>query len=137
MRIQEQIKKDLTAAMKAKDESRKSALRVILGEFSRGDAKSLSDDEAVKVLRKLIKSEQETLARSKKPESDSSYLRIVSSYLPDMADDDEIRQWIEARIDFSKYKNKIQAMRDIMAHFGSRADGARVKAILALIGDSH
>ncbi len=130
MSIHEQIKKDLTTAMKAKDEERKSALRVILGEFARGDAKSLSDDEAVKILRKLVKSEQETLSRSGKSESDSAYLQIVSSYLPDIADDDEIRQWIVGNIDFSKYKNKMQAMRDIMAHFGSRADGARVKMIL-------
>lgn len=133
MSIQEQIKKDLTTAMKAKDEDRKSALRVILGEFARGDAKSLSDDEAVKILRKLIKSEQETLSRSGKSESDSAYLKIVSAYLPDMADDDEIRQWISGNIDFSKYKNKMQAMRDIMAYFGPRADGARVKAIMEAI----
>jgi uncharacterized protein YqeY len=133
MSIQEQIKKDLTAAMKAKDEDRKSALRIILGEFSRGDAKTLSDDAAVKILRKLIKSEQETLARSGKTEGDSVYIRIVSAYLPNLADDDEIRQWIAANIDFSTYKNKMQAMRDIMAHFGPRADGARVKAILESI----
>jgi hypothetical protein len=133
MSIHEQIKKDLTAAMKAKDENQKSTLRIILGEFARGDAKSLSDEEAVKILRKLIKSEQETLAMGKKPEGESQYLRIISAYLPDMAGDDEIRQWIGANIDFSTYKNKMQAMRDIMAHFGPRADGARVKAIIEAI----
>ena len=130
MSMHEQIKKDLTAAIKARDADKKNALRVILGEFNRGDAKSVSDDEAVKILRKLIKSEQESLERLNKNESDSAYLQIVSSYLPDMADDEEIRQWIAANIDFSAYKNKMQAMRDIMAHFGARADGARVKAIL-------
>ena len=133
MSIHEQIKKDLTTAMKAKDENRKSALRIILGEFARGDAKSLSDEEVVKILRKLIKSEQETLARAKKPEGESEYLRIVSAYLPDLADDDEIRKWITSNIDFASYKNKMQAMRDIMAHFGPRADGARVKAVLEAI----
>lgn len=130
MSMHEQIKKDLTAAIKARDADKKNALRVILGEFNRGDAKSVSDDEAVKILRKLIKSEQESLERLNKNESDSAYLQIVSSYLPDMAGDEEIRQWIAANIDFSAYKNKMQAMRDIMAHFGARADGARVKAIL-------
>jgi uncharacterized protein len=130
MSIHEQIKKDLTSAIKARDIDKKNALRVILGEFNRGDAKSVSDDDAVKILRKLIKSEQETLERQKKTESDSAYLKIVSSYLPDMAGDEEIRQWIVANIDFSSYKNKMQAMRDIMAHFGPRADGVRVKAIL-------
>jgi hypothetical protein len=47
-----------------------------------------------------------------------------------MATDDDIRGWIAQNIDFSKYKNKMQAMRDIMANFGSAADGNRVKEIL-------
>jgi uncharacterized protein len=133
MSIHEQIKRDLTAAIKARDIDKKNALRVVLGEFNRGDAKSVSDDDAVKILRKLIKSEQETLELQKKTASDSAYLKIASAYLPDMAGDEEIRQWIAANIDFSAYKNKMQAMRDIMAHFGPRADGARVKAILESI----
>ena len=42
MTIQQQIKTDLTGAMKAKDEEKKSTLRVIMGEFARSDAKELS-----------------------------------------------------------------------------------------------
>ena len=61
--IQEQIKKDLMGAMKARDEDKKSTLRVIMGEFARADAKELSDDEVIKVLKKLIKSEKETLTQ--------------------------------------------------------------------------
>jgi hypothetical protein len=41
-----------------------------------------------------------------------------------------LRQWIADNIDFSAYKNKMQAMKDIMGHFGSAADGSRVKEIL-------
>jgi hypothetical protein len=47
-----------------------------------------------------------------------------------MASDDDLSQWIAANIDFSKYKNKMQAMKDIMGHFGTAADGNRVKEIL-------
>jgi len=54
MTIQQQIKKDLMAAMKAKDEDKKSTLRVIMGEFARAEAKELSDDEVIKTLKKLI-----------------------------------------------------------------------------------
>ena len=35
-----------------------------------------------------------------------------------------------ANIDFSQYKNKMQAMGLIMQHFGAGADGNRVKAVL-------
>lgn len=130
MRIQEQIKQDLKQAMKEKDAEKKNTLRIIIGEFGRAEAKELSDDEVVKIVRKLIKSEQESLEQSGKSVSDSRYIQILESYLPQMASDDEIRQWIADNIDFSNYKNKMQAMRDIMAHFGASADGNQVKQIL-------
>ena len=129
MRIQEQIKQDLKQAMKDKNEEKKNTLRIVIGEFGRAEAKDLSDDEVVKIIKKLIKSEQESLAHAGKS-TDSRYIQILESYLPQMASDDEIRQWIADNIDFSNYKNKMQAMRDIMAHFGAGADGNQVKKIL-------
>ncbi|MDZ7832560.1 MAG: GatB/YqeY domain-containing protein [Desulfobacterales bacterium] len=134
MRIQEQIKQDLKQAMKDKDEEKKNTLRIIIGEFGRAEAKELSDDEVIKIVRKLIKSEQESLAQSGKSASDSRYIQILESYLPQMASDEEIRRWIAENLDFSNYKNKMQAMRDIMAHFGASADGNQVKQILQSIG---
>jgi len=129
MSLQEQIKKDLTAAMKAKDEETKSALRVILGELSRSDQKTISDDGVIKTLQKLAKGEKEVIEKQGGGK-DSAFLRIVESYLPKMATDEEIRAWIAANIDFSLYKNKMQAMGEIMKHFGAGADGNRVKAVL-------
>jgi uncharacterized protein YqeY len=124
-----QIKKDLAAAMKAKDDAKKNAIRVIVGEFGRQDKKELSDDEVLKVLKKLIKSEKEMLQQSGRG-NDSEFLRIVEGYLPQMVSDLEIADWIRDHIDFSQYKNKMQAMGPIMNHFGAAADGSRVKQIL-------
>jgi len=47
-----------------------------------------------------------------------------------MATEEDIREWITANIDFSQFKNKMQAMGMIMKHFGATADGNRVKEIL-------
>ena len=129
MTLQKKIKTDLSAAIKAKDENKKAALRVILGEFGRLDKKELSDDEAVKILKKLIKSEKEVLEQ-KGETGNSAFLEIVESYLPKMASDEEISAWIRQNIDFSQYKNKMQAMGVIMKHFGATADGNVVKDIL-------
>jgi len=129
MTLQEQIKKDLMQAMKAKDDEKKNTLRVVMGEFARAETKALSDDDVVKVLKKLAKSERETLEQSGQS-AGSRYIEILESYLPQMASDDELRQWIADNIDFTAYKNKMQAMKDIMGHFGSSADGSRVKEIL-------
>ena len=129
MNLQQQIKKDLSAAIKARDEHKKNTLRVVLGEFGRLDKKELSDDEAVKILKKLIKSEKEVLEQ-KGDTGNSAFIEIVESYLPKMASDEEISAWIRQNIDFSQYKNKMQAMGVIMKHFGATADGNVVKDIL-------
>jgi uncharacterized protein len=129
MNLQKKIKTDLSAAIKARDENKKDALRVILGEFGRLDKKELSDDEAVKILKKLIKSEKEVLEQKGDTEH-SAFIEIVESYLPKMAAEEEISAWIRQNIDFSQYKNKMQAMGVIMKHFGATADGNVVKEIL-------
>jgi uncharacterized protein YqeY len=129
MTIQQQIKKDLMNAMKAKDEDRKSTLRVIMGEFGRSNTKELEDDKVIKILKKLIKSEKETLEQQGVQES-SPFIDIIETYLPQMATEEEITTWITGNIDFSQFKSKMQAMGPIMKHFGARADGNEVKAIL-------
>jgi len=129
MTLQAQIKKDLMQAMKAKDEKKKNTLRIVMGEFARAATKEVPDDVVIKIIKKLIKSERETIEQSGQP-GDSGYIEILTSYLPQMATDDDIRQWITENIDFSTYKNKMQAMKDIMEHFGASADGSCVKNIL-------
>ncbi|WP_054030714.1 GatB/YqeY domain-containing protein [Desulfatitalea tepidiphila] len=129
MMLQEQIKKDLAAAMKAKDEEKKSILRVIMGEFGRQANKSLPDNEVVGIIKKLIKSEKEVLAQSGKAEA-NRFIEVAEAYLPKMADENDIKAWIAANVDFAQFKNKMQAMKPIMAHFGAAADGNLVKQIL-------
>ncbi|MHB8789414.1 MAG: GatB/YqeY domain-containing protein [Desulfobulbaceae bacterium] len=128
MGLQSSIHDDLKKAMKAKDEARISALRVMLGEFQRQGKKELDDGEVVAIIRKLIKAERETLDRT--GQATSPYLEIIESYQPRQAGEEEIQTWIAANIDFSQLKNKMQAMRPIMAHFGSAADGDTVKKVL-------
>ncbi len=129
MSIQKQIKQDLTAAMKAKEEKRKDALRVIIGEFGRSKKKELSNDEVSKILIKLMKSEKELL-EIKGDKTDSEFISVIENYLPKMASNEEITDWIKHNVDFSAYKNKMQAMGSIMKYFGATADGNVVKEIL-------
>jgi uncharacterized protein YqeY len=129
MNLQQQIKKDLSVAIKERDEDKKNTLRVVLGEFGRLDKKELSDDEVVKILKKLIKSEREVLEQ-KKETADSAFIGIVENYLPKMASEAQISSWIRENVEFSQFKNKMQAMGVIMKHFGATADGNVVKEIL-------
>lgn len=133
MRIQDRIKKDLAEAMKAKDDEKKNILRVIMGEFGRQAQKEVADAETIKIIKKLIKSEKEVLARSKAGET-NRFIDVAEGYLPHMATEEQIRAWIASNIDFSQFKNKMQAMKPIMQHFGDTADGNLVKKALQEIG---
>jgi uncharacterized protein YqeY len=130
MSLQEQIKKDLAAAMKAKDEDKKNALRVIMGEFGRQESKELSDALVIQIVKKLVKSEKEVLERSGEGDT-NAFIQACEAYLPRMTDEDEIKTWIANNVDFSQFNNKMQAMRPIMQHFGANADGNLVKKILS------
>ncbi len=133
MTSQERIKKDLIDAIKAKDVDKREALRVVLGEFDRQEKKELTDEEVSGVLRKLVKSERETLELKGMP--DSPFIRTIEAYLPNMVSDEEIATFIREHIDFSAFKNSMQAMGPIMKHFGETADGHAVKRILQSIDD--
>ena len=134
MTLQNKIKDDLKTAMKDRDEPQKEALRVVMGEMARLDKKQFADEEVIKILKKLIKSEKELLEKSGRGVT-SPFIDILETYLPRMAGEAEIRQWIVANVDFGNYKNKMQAMGTIMAHFGSSADGNMVKRVLQTISD--
>lgn len=123
MRLQKRILQDLHS--RDIDTKRREALRIVVGELQRERDKELSDEQVVKVLKKLAGYERELGERS-----DRDYLEVLESYLPQQASEEEIVSWIEGNIDFSRYKTPMQAMRDILAHFGPRADGNRVKDIL-------
>ena len=129
MTIQEKIKQDLTIAIKARDEETKNALRVAMGEFGRSDKKELSDDDVIKTLKKLIKSEKELL-QQKGEAGSSPFIDVLAGYLPQMAGEAAIIAWIKENVDFDQYKSKMQAMGPIMKHFGANADGNTVKDIL-------
>jgi len=128
MALQQKIQAELREAMKAKDKEKTGAIRILIGEFQRQPDKDLSDDQVVGIIKKLIKSERELLAASGGEES--GYIVVLESYLPQQASEEDIRSWIRENVDLAAMGNKMQAMRPIMAHFGSRADGNVVKKIL-------
>ena len=63
--ITDELKKQMPAAMQARDEIGKNVLGLALGEIQTGEARAnrpLTEVEAIAVVRKLLKSNEETLA---------------------------------------------------------------------------
>ena len=140
----DKLQADLKHAMKNRDEAGKLAIRQIMGEFPgltvpitlesgkksfRVKSKDeITDDDILGIVGKLVKAEK-TVLEAKKSEA-STYLNILETYLPPMATGDEIKAWIQANVDFSAYKSPMQAMGQIMKHYGQGADGKLVKEVL-------
>ena len=142
--LYDKLKKDLKKAMLQKDPEVRNTMRQIMAEFPKltvpltlesgkkstrlKKPEEISDDDILGIIKGLVKSEQTVLEL--KNEGASEYLEILQSYLPATASRDEIVAWIKANIDFSQYKNKMQAMGPVMKHFGKLADGKQVNQIL-------
>lgn len=140
----DKLKADLKHSMLNKDVAARGAIRQVMAEFPKltvpitleSGKKStrlktneeITDDDIVGIIQGLAKSERIVLEA--KNEESSDYLNILQLYLPQMVSREEIIAWMRDNIDFSEYKNKMQAMGSIMKHFGKQADGKMVNEIL-------
>jgi uncharacterized protein YqeY len=140
----DKLKADLKHSMLNKEVEARSAIRQIMAEFPKLTVpitlesgkkttrlktnEEITNDDIVGIIQGLVKSERVVL--EVKNEESSDYLNILQLYLPKMASREEVIAWIRDNLDFSEYKNKMQAMGSIMKHFGKQADGKMVSEIL-------
>lgn len=128
MNLQQTIRNDLTKYIKENNIKKKEAIKVVISEFQRGKIKYLNDNEVIKILKKLENSELELLKLTNTETSD--FLEVLRDYLPKEVSEDTIIEYIKNNIDFSQFKNKMQAMRPLTDHFGATVDGNKLKEIL-------
>lgn len=92
----EEIKKQVTLAMKSGDTVARDILRLALGEIQTAEARSnvaATEDEAIAALRKLIKSNEETLGLTTDAERSAALTReveVLSALLPKRLSVEEI-----------------------------------------------
>jgi len=148
--LHDKIRQDMKSAMINKDTAVRDTMRLIMGAFpnltvsitlesgkktTRVKApEEITDDDILNIIRKFSKSEKTVLELKK--ESTSDYLELLNLYLPQMATSREIEQWIKENIDLSKFNSPMQAMGNVMKHFGTLADGNQVKEVLKNMGSS-
>lgn len=107
MNFLERIQRDLTDAMRSKDELRLSVLRMVKTALKNKEIekrKPLEDAEALAVLRTLVKQRHESVeqfakgGRADLAEKESKEILFIEAYLPAAASDAEIDAAIEAAI---------------------------------------
>jgi uncharacterized protein len=133
--VTEQVRTDMTAAMKAGEKQRVIALRLVLSELQKA-SKEGSDDELA-VLRRERKRRLEAAlqfrdgGRPELADQEESEATIIESYLPAELDDSELDALIATAIEqtgASSPRDMGQVMKAVMASSGGRADGTRASA---------
>lgn len=108
--MREQFNEMLKTAMKAGDKRRVATLRMVQAALkdrdieARGLGKSVSDEDILALLQKLIKSRQESAdiyAKAGRPELETQEreeIAIISEFLPKQLSEDEVKAAIEAAV---------------------------------------
>lgn len=135
----EQIKADMTAAMKSGEVLRLSVLRMLVSEmnYKQIDAqRELTDEDVVVVLQKEAKKRREAIesyqkaGRTDQAEKEQEELEILQVYLPKMMGEEEIREEIKKIEEIKELNDFGQIMRIVAPKFKGRADGALVAKIV-------
>ena len=135
MSVIEQVRGDMTSAMKAGEKDRVGALRLVLSELQKAHKEGNGDDLAV--LRRERKRRLEAAeqfrggGRPELADREEAEARLIEGYLPTQLDDTELDAIVAAAIaetGASDPKDMGQVMKAVMAKAGGRADGKRASA---------
>jgi uncharacterized protein YqeY len=138
MGLSDQIQKDITSAMKARDEARLSTLRMVKSALKNREVEKmapLDDKESQQVLSTLIKQRKDSVeqftkgGRQEMADKESAEIVLIESYLPKAAGEAEIAAGVKAVIaemGSPTMKDMGTVMKNAMAKFaaqGMRVDG--------------
>jgi uncharacterized protein YqeY len=130
--VAEQVRADMTSAMKAGEKQRVGALRLVLSELQK--AAKEGDGDELAVLRRERKRRLEAASQFRdggRPEladSEESEAELIANYLPAELDDAELDAIIAAAIadtGAAAPADMGRVMKEVMARAGGRADGRR------------
>jgi len=141
MSMIEQIQKDITAAMKAREEQRLSTLRMVKSALKNREIEKmapLDDKESQQVLSTLIKQRKESIeqflkgGRKEMADKEAAEIVLIETYLPKAASEEQIVAGVKAVIaemGSPSMKDMGTVMKNVMARFSSggiRVDGKQV-----------
>ena len=141
MSLVEQIQKDITTAMKGREERRLSTLRMVKTALKNREIEKmapLDDKESQAVLSMLIKQRKESVeqftkgGRQEMADKEAAEIVLIESYLPKAAGETEVVAGVKvviAEMGAPTMKDMGTVMKNVMARFnaaGMRVDGKMV-----------
>jgi len=138
MPLVDQIQKDITAAMKAREEARLSTLRMVKTALKNREIEKmapLDDKEAQQVLGTLIKQRKDSIeqftkgGRQEMADKEAAEIKVIETYMPKAASEADIAASVKtviAEMGTPTMKDMGTVMKTAMAKFasqGMRVDG--------------
>ncbi len=145
MSIVEQITRDMTEAMKAREERRLSTLRMVKSALKNKEIDKrgpLTDPEALAVLSTLIKQRKDSIeqfttgGRQELADKEAAEIQLIEGYMPKAVGEEEIVSTVRAvmaEMGSPTIKDMGTVMKNTMAKFqqsGARVDGKQVSEIV-------
>lgn len=143
MTLPERINQDLTAAMKAQDAERLSALRMVKTALKNREIEKMSpldDAEATKVLQSLVKQRRDSIeqyTQGGRPElaaKEAAEITVIEAYLPAALDEATLARIVEetlSEIGAQSAKDMGRAMKAVMAKLtGQAVDGKIISQLV-------
>jgi len=145
MSISEKVQKDMTEAMRSRDERRLSALRMVKAALKNREIEKrgkLEGSEEMQVLNSLIKQRKDSVeqftkgGRQELADKEAAEIKLIESYLPQAVPESEIEAVVRtklAELGTPTLKDMGGVMKAVMAHFqtsGARVDGKLVSEIV-------
>lgn len=149
MALKQQIQSQLLEAMKAKDETRLSVLRMLKAsimkfEVEGGERKDATDDDVMKLIQKEIKSRRDSAEQFRKGGRDEmaaaeeKEIEVLMEYMPPQLSEEEVTAIVKEVIEETGAKSKQdlgRVMGALMPKVQGQADGALVSKIVnSLLG---
>jgi len=138
MALTDKIKDDFVDALKTKNVSKPSVLRMLksaLHNYQIAEKKELSDNDVIKIVQKEIKQRKDSIAtfetggRAELAEKEKKEIEILSKYMPQQLSGDELTKIVQAAIAETGASGPAdigKVIGRVMPQVAGRADGGQV-----------
>ncbi|MDA8108711.1 MAG: GatB/YqeY domain-containing protein [Betaproteobacteria bacterium] len=142
MALKERINEDMKAALRAREQARLSAIRLLLAALKQKEVDeriALADADVIGVIEKMIKQRRESIAQYDKAgrtdlaQAEQFEIGVLSAYLPQQMPEAEVARAVEAAIaeaGAAGMKDMGKVMAALKPRLAGRADMGKVSALV-------
>ena len=137
------LKADLKQAMLGKEATSVATLRMLISQFQYARiqaGRDLTDDEAVSILQRAVKTRREAIEQYEKggrqdlADKERAEIAVVERYLPQAMSPEETAKAVQdllAELQITEKRDLGRAMKEFMARYRGRVDGKAANALIA------